>query len=106
MLIGFVYGCYGLTVGSLISGELEGILLIVLLVNIDVGWLQNPVFYAEAQNQIIIQYLPAYFPSQTAIISAFTDYSVLNGALNSFIYGILFLLLSMLIFSKRMSVKK
>ncbi len=36
-LMGFVYGCYGLLVGSLIKGELEGVLLIVLLVNIDAG---------------------------------------------------------------------
>ena len=55
VLIGFVYGSYGLAVGSLIKVELEGILMIVLLVNIDVGWLQNPLFYAEAQNQIIIK---------------------------------------------------
>ncbi|MDX1762525.1 MAG: hypothetical protein R3218_10255, partial [Christiangramia sp.] len=65
MLIGFVYGSYGLAIGSLLKVELEGILMIVLLVNIDVGWLQNPLFYAEAQNQIIIKFLPAYFPSQT-----------------------------------------
>jgi len=106
VLIGFVYGCYGLVVGSFIKGELEGILLIVLLVNIDVGWLQNPVFYAEAQNQIIIQFLPAYFPSQTAIISAFTNYSAYNGVLNSFFYGSVFLVLSMLIFFKKMTIKK
>ena len=106
MLIGFVYGCYGLTVGSLIKGELEGILLIVLLVNIDVGWLQNPLFYAEAQNQNIIQFLPAYFPSQTAIITAFTEYSSSNASLYSLIYGSVFFTLSMLIFFNKMRVKK
>ena len=106
VLIGFVYGCYGLLVGSLIKGELEGILLIVLLVNIDAGWLQNPLFYAEAQNQVIIQYLPAYYPSQTAIISAFTDYSATNASFLSILYGFFFLLLSILIFYNKMKIRK
>lgn len=106
VMIGFVYGCYGLVAGSLTKGELEGILLIVLLVNIDAGWLQNPMFYAEAQNQAIIRYLPAYFPSQTSIIAAFTDYSVMKTCLYSVLYGLIFLLLSMIIFFKRMKIKK
>ncbi len=104
-LIGFVYGCYGLTVGSLIKGELEGILLIVLLVNIDVGWLQNPLFYAEAQNQRIIQYLPAYFPSQTAIITAFTNYSSSNASINALVYGSVFLVIAMFIYFNKMRIK-
>ncbi len=106
VLIGFVYGCYGLLVGSLIKGELEGILLIVLLVNIDVGWLQNPLFYAEAQNQVIIRYLPAYFPSQTSIITAFTDYSASNAGFYSLLYGSVFLILSLFIFFNKMKIKK
>lgn len=106
VLIGFVYGCYGITVGSLIKGELEGILLIVLLVNIDAGWLQNPLFYAEAQNQVIIRFLPAYFPSQASIIAAFTDYPSSNASLYSLLYGSVFFTLSMLIFFKKMRIKK
>lgn len=104
-LIGFVYGSYGLLVGSLIRGELEGILFIVLLVNIDVGWLQNPLFYAEAQNQMIIRFLPAYFPSQTAIITAVTDYSSYSATLNGILYGLIFLFFSMLLFFYKMRRK-
>ncbi len=103
---GFVYGCYGMVVGSLIKGELEGILLIVLLANIDAGWLQNPLFYAEAENQAIIRFLPAYFPSQSAIIAAFTDFSAIKASLSSLLYGAGFLALSMMIFFTKMSVKK
>lgn len=106
MLTGFVYGCYGLAVGSIIKGELEGILFIVLLVNIDAGWLQNPLFYAEAQNQQLIRFLPAYFPSQTTIIAAFTDYSVINAGLNSLFYGLCFLIISMVIFFNKMKIQK
>lgn len=105
ILIGFVYGSYGLAVGSLIKMELEGILMIVLLVNIDVGWLQNPLFYAEAQNQIIIKFLPAYFPSQVAIITAVTDYSAGTAAVSGILYGLVFLIFSMLIFFYKMRTK-
>ena len=105
VLIGFVYGSYGLAVGSLVKAELEGILMIVLLVNIDVGWLQNPLFYAEAQNQIIIKFLPAYFPSQTAIITAVTDYSATAATVNGILYGLVFLIFSMLTFFYKMRTK-
>ena len=105
ILIGFVYGSYGLVIGSLIKAELEGILMVVLLVNIDVGWLQNPLFYAEAQNQIIIKFLPAYFPSQTAIITAVTDFSATTATLNGILYGMAFLIFSMLIFFYKMRTR-
>jgi len=105
-LIGFVYGCYGLTIGSMIRGKLEGILLVFLLANIDVGWLQNPTYYAEAHNNIIIRYLPAYFPSQSAIIAAFTDYSIANAGFYSLLIGSGFLILSMVIFYNKMRLKK
>ena len=106
MLIGFVYGCYGLTIGSLIKGKLEGVFFIVLLANIDAGWLQNPMYYAEAHNNVIIRYLPAYFPSQTAIIAAFSDYSGANAGFNSILYGTGFLILALLIFYNKMRIKK
>jgi hypothetical protein len=105
-LIGFVYGCYGLTIGSMIKGKLEGVLLVFLLANIDVGWLQNPMYYAEAHNNIIIRYLPAYYPSQSAIIAAFSDYPVVNSSLYSILIGSGFLLLSMMIFYNKMRLKK
>jgi len=106
MLIGFVYGSYGLAVGSLIRGKLEGVFFIVLLANIDAGWLQNPMYYAEAHNNVIIRYLPAYYPSQSAIIAAFTDYSGANAWLFSILYGTGFLILALLIFYQKMRIKK
>ena len=105
-LIGFVYGCYGLAVGSLIKGKLEGVFFIVMLANIDAGWLQNPMYYAQAHNNVIIRYLPAYFPSQSAIIAAFTDYSAANARFYSILYGSAFLILSLLIFYNKMRIKK
>ena len=56
-------------------------------------------YYAEAQNNMIIRYLPAYYPSQSAIIAAFTDYSAANARFFSVIYDLGFLILSLLLFS-------
>jgi len=106
ILSGWVYGCYGLLVGSLIRGELEGILLIVLLANIDAGWLQNPLFYAQAQNQVIIRYLPAYYPSQTSVLSAFSDYNIGGEIALSILYGLAFFILSVGIYYLKMKKVK
>jgi len=106
MLIGFVYGCYGLAIGSLIKGKLEGVFFIVMLANIDSGWLKNPMYYAEAHNNVVIRYLPAYFPSQSAIIAAFTDYSGVPAQFYSILYGTGFLILALLIFYNKMRMKK
>ena len=102
VMVGFVYGSYGLLVGSLLKGELEGILLITLLANIDVGWLQNPIFYAGALNKTIIKALPAFYPSQISIISAFSEHAVGRAILGSLVYGGIMLVLALLIFWLRM----
>ena len=103
---GFVYSCYGLLVGAIFRRELEGILFIVLLANIDAGWLQNPIYYTAAQNQWIIRYLPAYFPSQTCMVSAFTDYGIFASLIKSIIYGSILLLTALLIYFWRMRVQR
>jgi hypothetical protein len=103
---GFVYGCYGLLVGALCRRELEGILLIVLLANIDVGWLQNPTFYTDAQNTAIIRYLPAHFPSQASMIAAFTDHAWHMPLLCSLLYGSALLCIAVSIFWWKMRVFK
>lgn len=106
MLAGYVYGCYGLFVGAVFKRELEGILFIVLLANIDAGWLQNPIYYADAQNKAIIRHLPAYFPSQLSMASAFTEHSVVPSLLGGLSYGSILLLAAMAIFWQRMRIRK
>lgn len=106
MLIGFVYGCYGMLIGSLIKEKLEGVFFIVLLANIDAGWLQNPMYFAEAHNKVIIRYLPAYFPSQSAVIAALTDYSAIHARLMSLLWGSCLLLFVLLIFYTKMKIRK
>jgi len=85
-LAGGVYGAYGLLIGALWKRNLESVLSIVLLTNIDVGWLQNPIFYTEATNRAIIHYLPGYFPSQVAMVAAFTDSSIVNPTVCALLY--------------------
>ena len=104
-LAGFVYGCYGLLVGAVFRRELEGILFVSLLANIDAGWLQNPVYYAGAQNQVIIRLLPAYYPSQLSIIGAFSHHGVGRAVMGSLLYGCAFLLMALVIYFLRMRVR-
>ncbi len=100
-LIGWVYGAYGLLVGALLRRNLEGILLVALLANIDAGWLQNPVFYAEAQHQAVIRALPAYFPSQVSMAAAFTDHAVYRPVLGALAYGAALLALAVAAYALR-----
>ena len=106
ILAGFVYGSYGLMVGALFRRELEGILFIVLLANIDIGWLQNPIYYADAQNKFIIRHLPAYFPSQVSMTAAFSGHSVLAPLWAGLVYGSLLLLAAVLVFGWKMRIRK
>jgi hypothetical protein len=73
LLGGVVYGCLGLLVGAIARQELEGVFVIVLLTNIDVGWLQNPIYYATSERRGLIESLPGHYPTQLAITGAFTD---------------------------------
>lgn len=100
-LIGWVYGAYGLLVGALLRRNLEGILLVALLANVDAGWLQNPIFYAEAQHQAVIRALPAYFPSQVSMAAAFTDRAVARPALGALAYGAALLIAAMGVYAMR-----
>lgn len=102
LLGGWVYGCYGLLVGALVRRELEGILVVVLLANLDVGWLQNPIYYADARHRAILRGLPAHFPSQVSMMAAFTDRPVAGAVLLALAYGAVLLLLALLVFRRRM----
>jgi hypothetical protein len=102
ILAGWVYGAYGLLIGAIFRRELEAILFIVLLANIDAGWLQNPIYYADAQNTEIIRALPAYFPSQVSMVAAFSDHPVTIPVLVSIGYGLGLLVLAWIVHRSRM----
>jgi hypothetical protein len=82
-----VYSTVGMVIGALVRRELEGILLILLFVNVDAGWLQSPVFYADAHNRALIRILPAHHPGQMVMLSAFTTVALTPEALRALSYA-------------------
>lgn len=98
ILAGTIYSCYGLFIGSVAKHELEGIFLIILVANVDIGWLQNPIYFYESANQQVIKLLPGFCPTQLANLGAFTHefrWIILYGSLA---YVALFLSLAMIAF--------
>lgn len=87
---GLIYGGYGMLVGCIINGALEGTLTVILMANIDAGWLQNPIFFSEARNKFIIQMLPAYHPTQLSVGAAFTEVPLQTSIFVSITYLLFF----------------
>ena len=102
----FVYGCYGLLVGTLFRQELESIFAILVLINIDAGWLQNPIYYRNAGSKWLIEALPAHFPSQIAYLSAFTSEPIGPLLAWAAAYGTVLLLVALALYAKRMRVTR
>jgi hypothetical protein len=104
ILVGLVYGCAGLLVGAMVKRDLEGMLAIVLITNVDVGWLQNPIFYSTSEHREIIRVLPAYFPAQVAMTSAFSDYATTAAVFGSLGYAAGLLIVALLLYGARMRI--
>lgn len=101
-----VYGCYGLLVGAVLRRDLEMIFAILVLLNIDAGWLQNPIYYAGARSTWLIESLPAHFPSQVAYLAAFTQDDIAGCAVRALAYGAGLLVLALAAFTLRMRVAR
>ena len=106
LFIGLTYGSYGILVGTLVKGELEGTLLVILLANIDAGWLQNPLFFSGARNKFIIQLLPGYHSSQISIAAAFSHLSLQKSIMGGFMYTGIFLASAFVVSYYKMRIKK
>lgn len=104
VLAGWVYGCLGALTGALFRRDLEGILAILLLANIDAGWLQNPLYYGSALHLGVIRSLPAHFPSQVAMVAAFSDHATAPSIAKSVAYGLALLAGAFVVFARRMHV--
>jgi hypothetical protein len=102
----FVHGCYGLLVGTLFRHELESIFAILVLINIDAGWLQNPIYYRNAQSKWLIEALPAHYPSQIAYLSALTSEHIGRLVAYGLAYGAAFLLIALALYARRMRVTR
>jgi hypothetical protein len=104
VLAGFVYAALGALIGVLFHNEIEGVLAVLLIANIDAVWMQNPIYYTATEHREIIRMLPAYFPTQTSMIGAFTQESVLAAMAMSFLYGSILLFLALLIYRRNMRI--
>lgn len=107
ILLGVIYGAYGGIVGVLCKDYLVALLLIVLLVNFDAGWLQNPVFYSYAQETELIHWLPAFYPCQLLFSSIFTEAANGWSCILSGSYALIFIsVLLFIVFQQMKSVYK
>ncbi len=101
-----VHAAYGMLVGALFRRDLVGILLVVLLVNVDAGWLQNPLYYATAQHRWVIRALPAHGPAQVALVGAFTEHGVTSAVLLAIGEAAAMAALAAVIFSLRLRIAR
>jgi ABC-2 type transport system permease protein len=65
------YATLGLLIGVLVRGDLEGFFLIIMIALLDT-FLQDPVDNPLA-NKVILEFFPAYAPTQVAAAGAFHD---------------------------------
>jgi hypothetical protein len=98
---GALYGCLGLLTGALVKNELEGIFVIVFLTNIDVGWLQNPIYYSHSQRRALIEALPGYGPVQLSVVGALTDDAPHGAVARSLAYAAVLVLAVLVTFGLR-----
>jgi hypothetical protein len=106
LLSGWVYGCYGLLVGTVFRTGLAGMLCVVLLANLDVIWLQNPIDYAEATTRWLIRALPGHGPVQVGLLGAFEEFDWAPQAIRAAGFGALFLLAAAAVFGRRTRVHR
>ncbi len=102
----FVYSTLGMVIGAVVRRELEGILLILLLVNVDAGWLQSPVFYADARNRALIRILPAHHPTQITLLAAFTRNDLAPEAGAALGYAVVGLIAAAVLYWLRVRVRR
>jgi len=98
---GLAYGCAGLFIGSVVRHELEGVFSIVLLTNVDAGWLQNPIYYAPSSNRRIIESMPGWAPTQITLAGAFDDHLPPGMLSHALLYSIALLAAALLAFALR-----
>lgn len=67
-----IYSFYGGLIGVLVRNELGGIIAVLFLANIDVGYLEIP-GYSTVLEEWWAVLLPGYFPTQLAIDAGFTS---------------------------------
>jgi hypothetical protein len=73
LLLGIIYGALGGIIGTISRDFLVGFLSVAILADLDVAWLQNPVYYTAGQDLDLVRWLPAFYPCQLVFAGAFTE---------------------------------
>lgn len=90
------YGGFGLLLGVLLRGELEGFFLIIMISLIDT-FTQNPVGYPSSDQSYVV-WFPTFAPTQIAVAGGFTHLVPWNYVLLSLAWFVAFALLGLAIF--------
>jgi ABC-2 type transport system permease protein len=100
ILAAATYASLGLLIGVSVPGDLEGFFLIIMIALVDT-FLQNPVGNPLA-NKPILEFFPAYGPTQFAVAGAFHHQAMADMALLSLAWAAGFALLGLIVLRLRM----
>ena len=94
------YAAFGLLIGVLVRGDLEGFFLIIMISMLDT-FLENPVDNPVA-NKPILEFFPSYAPTQFAAAGAFHHQALAGLAALSLAWTLAFALLGLAVLRKRL----
>ena len=94
------YAAFGLLIGVLVRGDLEGFFLIIMISILDT-FLENPVDNPLA-NKPILQFFPSYGPTQFAAAGAFHHQALASMAVLSLAWTAAFALLGLVVLRLRL----
>jgi ABC-2 type transport system permease protein len=100
MLGAATYAAFGLLIGVLVRGDLEGFFLIIVISILDT-FLENPVDNPLA-NKPILQFFPSYGPTQFAAAGAFHHQALASMAVLSLAWTAAFALLGLVVLRLRL----
>ena len=97
-----IYGGFGIFLGLLLKGEIEGFFLIIMVSLMDT-LLQNPVENPVA-NKDFLKYFPSFGPTQTGVAAGFTNIIAWKDIGISLLWILGFILLSFIVFTIKTKV--
>ncbi len=100
MLGAATYAAFGLLIGVLVRGDLEGFFLIIMISILDT-FLENPVDNPLANNPVL-QFFPSYGPTQFAAAGAFHHQALASMAALSLAWTAAFALLGLVVLRLRL----
>jgi hypothetical protein len=104
MLGAATYAAFGLLIGVLVRGDLEGFFLIIMISMLDT-FLENPVDNPLA-NRPLLEFFPSYGPTQFAAAGAFHHQALVSMAGVSLVWTAAFALLGLVVLRLRLPARR